>query len=382
MCLMILKRKNQKFEPELMEVIANQGNDDGSGYMYVQGERNEAGKLINPKEARVVVDHTMAKPSELPAWYEPVMDNNIAVHVRNQTSGDINLENCHPYCVLSKDLGHKIDLYMMHNGSIRDVQVNRRMSDSWNFATEFLRPLLAPRPSLMLEPSFIYFLCGIIGPNKLIFLDNYERFVIINEDMGSIQPSGVWASTKMEIKVPKAIAVPTNFGRPVGWGPQQQMMNQTHGSGSHARHEPGGRSGTVAWQHAEGEWEMDTDGRSHFHPKLPQKNLEGADAEATGDSPNGAAIDNGTLELTRQTMDIDEEGLRKIQADLPKMDQKAISDFVCESPIEAAELLIRLSVSDPKQLTWAEAYEMALENPWGAVNKLVHISRLQVHEVN
>ncbi len=387
MCIMILKRKNQEFAPELIKVMADMGNDDGSGYMYVQGEKNEEGKLINPKEARVIVDKTMAKPSELPEWYEPVMNNNIAVHVRNQTSGDIDLANAHPYCVLSKDMGHKIDLYMMHNGSIRDVQVNRRMSDSWNFATEFLRPLLAPRPSLLLESSFIYFLCGILGPNKLIFLDNYERFVIINEDMGSVQPSGVWASTKMEIKVQKAVAVPANFGRPVGFGQQMPTTgtNQSSGaSSSLARHNPGGRSGTVAWQHVDGEWEMDTDGRSHFHPTLTQKNSSGADAGATSDEPRGAATDNGIPELTRQdaSLDLDEDELRKIQKELPTMDQKALHDFVCESPIEAAELLLRVGVGDKKQLTWTEAYEMALTNTWGTVNKLIHISRLQVHEVN
>lgn len=361
--------------------MAEMGNDDGAGYMYVEGERNEKGKLIRP--GRVKFDHTLAKPPDLKEWYEKVMNNNIAVHVRNATSGDINEDNCHPYCVLSMDLGHKIDLYMMHNGMIRDVQVERGMSDSWNFATKFLRPLLAKRPSMLMEPSFIYFLCGIIGPNKLVFLDNHERFTVINEDMGSIhQPSGAWVSTKSEIR-------PFPKSQPTIHLPHQVSSGQ-NGSGSQTSVV---RGKTVAWKFSDGTWELDSDGRSHFLPNLqPSPDVKPIDVVTVKDITDngipsvGDRLDAGSIvgRPSDDNVDFDEEGIARLMKDLPTMDQAQLYAFVAEQPLESAEVLRRMQFRLNPGLeppAFVVAWKTALEDPWMMVKELLIVSR-QPHEVN
>jgi hypothetical protein len=368
---MCLKRKDQTFEPELIQRMAEMGNDDGSGYMYVEGERNEQGKLLRP--GRIITDHTMAPPKDLPAWYAKVMNNNIAVHTRNATLGDVSLENCQPFMVLSKDLGHKADIAVMHNGTIRDVQVEKRWSDTKNFAEKFLRRVLEPRPSMLYEPGFIYFLCGILSGNKLIFLDDRERFVVINEDLGSFHPSGVWMSTKFEVKVQAVTApfVPAH-------SPTTPTTDSSSSLGS-------GGQGKVSWKFAIGTWELDKDGRSHFHPVLSPKNQSGAEAEATDGETIEATTNSGISEQPRQDEEIDGEGLATLQKNLPAMDQKEIHDFVCESPFEAAHLLVILGKDSPHyKYNFQDAYKMALTDQWQVVNALTHITRVEakVHEVN
>src|SRR5260221_11352768 len=124
----MVKRKDQTFEPDLVERMADMGKRDGFGLAYVQGERTANGKLIG-NTGRVMIVKSMGYSAQIKKIYEEHMDNNIAVHVRNATLGEKNEENCHPYVVLSKNLGQKGDLVMFHNGTIQDVQSAKRYSD-------------------------------------------------------------------------------------------------------------------------------------------------------------------------------------------------------------------------------------------------------------
>jgi hypothetical protein len=303
--------------------MAEMGNRDGFGLMFVEGDRTIKGK-IKGNTGRIKKIQSMEKPEEIAKIYEKYMDNNIAVHVRNATLGEENEENCHPITVLSKDLGHKIDLEMMHNGTIRDVQVDKRFSDSYNFGTKFLRGLLVKRGyDLLYDPEFQYFLCAIIGPNKLLFLNSFERFTVINRDMWSIHsPSGCLVSTSSDIKV----QVPFVHNRQMGMGNSYSTTNQDSAG---AAADP-----IVAWKYKEGNWKMDADGRSQFMPKKDQGDV--GDEDTTTASTEGGT-DNGTR------LNLDEVAIREWIEKIQEYDEASIVAFVIENPIEALAVMAHLS---------------------------------------
>ena len=347
MCIIALKKADQNFEAALVERMIEMGNDDGFGAAWVEGERTPNGKLVG-NTGRVQLFKTMSKKDFLD-WYEENQNKNLGIHVRNATLGDKNTENCHPYTVLSKDLGHKMDLVMFHNGTISDVQVDKRNSDSHNFATKFLRGLLAKRPSLLYDDGFQYFLCAIIGRNKLLFLDSFERFTIINQDLWSQhEPSGVWVSTTSEIKViPSYVpSIPIGPRGQFGHGHDTIQLTITH------------------WRWKQGTWEMDGDGRLHFHPKKPNEMVAGD----TTDDKEGGGTGNGTI---LPSTELDEESLKEWEEKFSKMEESDILGFVLENSTEATDLLTYLAQKyDPDiHFTALLAVSTIRSNP----NKAAHL---------
>src|SRR5690349_6529798 len=104
------------------------------------------------------------------------MDKAVALHLRNQSLGPVNLENAHLFWVTNQDWGHPYDIAMMHNGTVNGVQINSDLSDTGNIATYILRPLFAKNKTLakMLFTSEEYWfqLSCWIGTNKFVLLNN------------------------------------------------------------------------------------------------------------------------------------------------------------------------------------------------------------------
>jgi hypothetical protein len=250
--------------------------------------------------------------------------------------------------VLSKDLGHKIDVEMMHNGTIKDVQVDKKFSDSYNFGTKFLRGLLVKQGwQLLYEPEFQYFLCAIIGPNKLLFLNSFERFTVINRDMWSIHsPSGCLVSTSSEIKA---------F--------QPSYMNSTTkvDNSSSATVED---DTIVPWKFNNGFWKMDADGRSHFVPKKDQSDV-GAD-----DTTNEQKVDGTDSGIQ---LSLDEEAIKEWVEKIQGWDEASIAAFVMESPIEALEVMSYLASENegsPTRGEYANTGLMIAQQPEQAAKQL------------
>lgn len=336
----MLKKKSQDFDPRYIERMYDMGNRDGFGMMWVEN-RNGVD--------RVATNKSMMGPSFLKDMYAKEMDKDIAVHVRNATYGAKNLENCHPYCVLDMDMGHKIDLYMMHNGTIREVQVDKTMSDSHNFATKFLRGYLSKKNNYkqIYDPEFQFMLAGLIGPNKLVFLDNQNQFTIINVDMGSYHPTGVWVSTKNEIKLPEPVIVKHNT--------------------SSSSHHPMGFMGPhihPQWDYENGEWEKDDDNRLHFRPtsKTAKKDADEKVTSSTTEAKEEAGgTDSGT-----QSSDIDMEGLEQLESKLHTMSRQDVYKFTLHYPLEATVMLVKLS-----DKTVEAARNMVKSQPWDVVDLMV-----------
>jgi predicted glutamine amidotransferase len=308
--------------------MVEMGNRDGFGLMWVEGERSAKGH-IKGSTGRVRKIQSMAKPEDVAKIYAEHMDNNIAIHVRNATLGEENEENCHPITILSKDLGHKIDLEMMHNGTIKDVQVDKKFSDSYNFGTKFLRGLLERQGwQLLYDEEFKRFLCAIIGPNKLLFLNSFERFLVVNRDMWSIHsPSGCLVSTSSDIKVYEA---PYIYTKPIQDKSGVEKID------------------TVSWQYPDGTWHMDADGRSNFIPKKDQGDVGANDT--TGDQKE-ASTDNGI-----QWLSLDEEAVKEWVEKIKGWDQASISAFVMETPVEALEVATYLASKNKDHPITEEEY--------------------------
>lgn len=302
------------------------GNRDGFGMMWVE-------------DGRVKTEKSMQSWQGIMDLYKTKMDNDIAVHVRNATFGEKNIPNCHPYEVLSIDLGDKIDLWMMHNGTIRDVQVDKTMSDSWNFATKFLRGLLRKRPGLLQEKEFQTFLSAIIGANKLVFLDSKNRFTIVNEDLGAYHPTGVWLSTKNEVKVQTYIP-PVTVVKDDQW-----------------KHSATPKIGD--WRYKIGGWDHDSDGRIHYNPDLTKADASKEEKEKA-DGNTDAVLEGEVVGISNGTHEIDQEGVMAAFLSIPTKKRGDTYNFVLEYPNEAIFLLTEYGgkkQEDAKTLVYQQSWE-------------------------
>lgn len=315
------------------------GNRDGFGMMFV--------KEVDGVD-RVQTVKSMLGWKGIMELYEEHMNQDIAVHVRNASIGmPKNLENCHPFKVLSLDDGDKLDLYMMHNGRFGEIQVDKSYSDSWNFATKFLRGYLKKHPSALQDLDFQYFLAGIIGNNKLVFLDNKNRFTVVNSDLGATHPTGVWVSTKQEIKLSVISVVKA-----------PKVVNNTY-------HPQFGES--PAWTYGKGTWEPDSDNRLHFiTANVPAKK----ESEKGDDTINAGAqeesTDNGTPD----------EAMIDVIAVLPTMNMSEVYNFVINYHKESLKILSTITKEDQGALKL-----MISNSPWDAAEMMVKHSKGAVAKV-
>jgi hypothetical protein len=111
-----------------------------------------------------------------------------------RTHGAIDLINCHPYEVLNR-AEHGIDLWLMHNGILSTGnKANEKLSDTWHYINDYLKPMLAGNPDFAFHPAFKALISDHIGgSNKFVLMDNEGRQVVINEDAG-VYWGGLWLS--------------------------------------------------------------------------------------------------------------------------------------------------------------------------------------------
>jgi hypothetical protein len=330
----MVKRKEQTFDPLHIERMYDMGNKDGFGMMYVE-KRNGID--------RVAAEKSMGGWKILEELYTAKMDNDMAIHVRNATFGDKNLDNCHPYPVLDIDLGHKLDVYMMHNGSIRDIQIDKSMSDSYNFATKFLRGYLEVHPNALQDVGFQYLLAGLIGPNKLVFLDSRKRFTIINGDLGSIHPTGVWVSTKSDIK-------PYDYRTKKSNSIDTVLNKNENGN----------------WKFSgKGTWKVEVDNRLHFDvSEEPESKTEDEEATDTIEEvEEKVGTDSGILNFSGE---VDEEGLDEIIKRLPTAERQEVFKLVNGYHVEAAYIMKKIL-----DLPDGQVRLMIAGDPWAATNAII-----------
>jgi|GEM_PF-3605704 len=170
MCLLIVSPATTSFDKDDIADFYRH-NPDGLGVMYATPDGLMVQKTL-PKTA----DEAFSFYLECCAGRESV------IHFRWKTHGEINTDNCHPYEVYGD--GSEMPLYVAHNGVLHTGNAaDPKMSDTWHYINDFIKPILNHSPSLIYEPAFISMIEEHIGTgNKFVFMNHEGRLAIINED--------------------------------------------------------------------------------------------------------------------------------------------------------------------------------------------------------
>ena len=171
MCIAILNTNKAGRLPKKQIQNSWDNNDMGAGLLW-----NKAGKL-NVFKSYEYEDY-LEKYNEL---RDDKSIGNIVLHFRIATSGYNGEHNLHPF--LTND-----NLGFVHNGVIKGLG-NKSFSDTYEF-NDMLKKF--KHDFLSCEMSK-YFISEYIGYSKLIFLDNKDKYTIINEELGKWS-SGNWYS--------------------------------------------------------------------------------------------------------------------------------------------------------------------------------------------
>jgi hypothetical protein len=175
MCILIHHPKDSCFRSEQLQDFYSK-NPDGFGAIVKVGDEVKVYKMVGSfKEVEdLYFDHV--------ACYEAV------IHFRMKTHGDIDLENCHPYEVTP-------GLFMAHNGILSTGNsADPKMSDTWHYINDYLRPLISAYPDILDKPQFRELIGDHIGNNNRFAFMNHEGEIhIINKNSG-VTHDGIWYS--------------------------------------------------------------------------------------------------------------------------------------------------------------------------------------------
>lgn len=382
MCVMGLVKPGQNFTPEHIEQIYIRGNNDGFGMAYVEGERYEdgdkKGRLVRPGRVKIV--KSMGPSYEVKKLYKEQVDLGVSFifHLRNATAGDRVLDNCHPYQVLSIDNDDPIDLWMFHNGTMRNAWLDKAKSDSRNFAETHLRGMMRDRPSMLYEEGFRFFLAGMIGDgNKLIFIDNRERVSIINHNLGSYHSTGVWLSTKEDIKPYVQYKAPESRNFQLGAGQDTSTKSTAETVITDYTSNPA--KPRITWKHPDGsKWVLSADGRSHYLPPIVKVKEA---PQQTGTAGKADDVDFVKELIAKASPPKTADDYRRLKIELSTMSQHEMHAYVQEMPVEAAFMLKYGSGMWPEVLpeftsmSVEELVVYCLESPWNSAFGLILMSR-------
>jgi hypothetical protein len=168
MCILIHHPVGTQFSREqLLDFFTK--NSDGFGAIVKRGDTVEVMKSIG----------TFEEINEL--YNDQVAGHESVIHFRMKTHGAIDIANCHPYEVVPS-------VWMAHNGILSTGnQKDPKMSDTWHYIQDFLKPLLEYDPRLIHNTGFQKMVGSHIGAsNKFAFMNGEGEVVLINET------SGVW----------------------------------------------------------------------------------------------------------------------------------------------------------------------------------------------
>jgi hypothetical protein len=157
-----------------------ENNYNGAGFMY----NDDNNKLHVVKE--MLNWETLYKKYEKAREKYP--NATFGLHFRISNRGVINRENCHPFKVNN-------ELAFIHNGTVMNVDSHHAKSDTNIFNREILRKLPQIDVDYLDNPAVKQILEEFIGRSKMVFLDNYGNFSILNEfEHGGYWENGIWYS--------------------------------------------------------------------------------------------------------------------------------------------------------------------------------------------
>lgn len=119
-------------------------------------------------------------------WKDVPRDAERAIHFRIRTAGEINKANCHPFAINE-------NIAMMHNGMIDAVMLNDKMSDTYNFVENELKPIVSKWPDFMKAQAFSKLMGDVTGHSKLLFMNNKGDVLKIRENVW-VERNGIYFS--------------------------------------------------------------------------------------------------------------------------------------------------------------------------------------------
>lgn len=175
MCILLQHPAGTKFSHDQLADFFSK-NSDGFGAIVKRGESVDVLKSIGK----------FKEIAEL--YYKHVAGNEAVIHFRMRTHGEIDISNCHPYEVIP-------GIWMAHNGVLSfGNKADDKMSDTWHYIQDYLKPLLEKNPELLSEPAFQALIASHIGSsNKFAFMNQQGETFIINKKSG-VEHEGVWYS--------------------------------------------------------------------------------------------------------------------------------------------------------------------------------------------
>jgi predicted glutamine amidotransferase len=175
MCIAILNTKGATLKKELLHNCWK-NNGDGAGMLYI----NDHGMMEVFKEMKDF-NAFYDKYTEVKHMYGK---RNIVLHFRISTHGGVTESNCHPFMV-HQDLG------FVHNGMIYNVPDSKIHSDTYMFNESILKKL---KEGFEYDDDILDMIEMYIGSgSKLIFLNAYDDWAIVNEKAGHWN-MGCWFS--------------------------------------------------------------------------------------------------------------------------------------------------------------------------------------------
>lgn len=193
MCLLVTQSADTRLDDALLRGVYRK-NSDGVGVMWA-----EDGALHYKKAMPQSEDEFVA------FYHENIKGKNCAWHARMRTHGDINMENCHPYPVFGFEGGDaEHPMLLMHNGILSTGNTkDTTKSDTWHYIRDYLRPILADTPKLLLVPAFQKLVESHIGSgNKFVLMDYEGNTVTLNKSRG-VEYNGAWFSNTYAWDYPK-----------------------------------------------------------------------------------------------------------------------------------------------------------------------------------
>ncbi len=175
MCQIIHKPKNFTLPFDLLESTC-MTNSDGFGLMMYSD-----GKIIADKAHDGDND-----PEAIMRILEGLHDDELFMHFRYRTKGELGTENCHPFKIYD---ANDREIYLMHNGTISGYGSDKQV-DSEAFGLEFVAPLYdrflkSGDRSPLKNDFFKNIVTKFAGStNRVVLLDNTGDHAIINETTG------------------------------------------------------------------------------------------------------------------------------------------------------------------------------------------------------
>jgi hypothetical protein len=178
MCLLIFSPDIKKSKIDIDDLKRGfTKNNDGAGLAYVL-------------DGKVVIDKGYFKFKSFLHAYERItrtIEGPLMIHFRMATSGKKDYQNSHPMSIYDGEL------CMGHNGVFTELSYsNSETSDTVKLA-ELLNSLQWNFPFAPEQEKILTMLCG--SYNKLVFLDNNGKYLIINEKQGTWRDDTWYSNT-------------------------------------------------------------------------------------------------------------------------------------------------------------------------------------------